>query len=273
MKTTREKKSDQSIEIAQSNNNSTLTRECFQNQKIQTDRFQSIVTVESISRYYNILGNSRENGTDIELNGCFAVRLALLLIDVISKGRFPVTKSGCFKKKFYNQCMNKASEDQLLDTIDDHELFIIYTKQCLHLLRLSGILRQSGGYAMISDAGISGNSVYFRLFTAFWDKADWEIIFPSDVDSARELKINRNILKDLILKNYGKTRLDRVANEFFDMTGFACCNDLIMISFLDFYFFTWLKHFNMILYTDGTAHAPVCIAVTDVGRKILNLVL
>ena len=112
--------------------------------------------------------------------------------------------------------------------------------------------------------------MFYRLFNAFWNLVRWEDIFPSDPESARELKITRNILKDLVLRHYGAVSLNDIANEFFDMTGFSTPNDLLVISFLDFYFFTWLRHFGMIRYSNGTEIAPVRITVTDTGRTFLG---
>jgi hypothetical protein len=273
MKTNRSKKSNQTTTIVPSNINFKISRECFQNNKPDIASNRNIDALNTISRYYNFLGKSYDEIQDTEVNNCFAVRLALFLIDLISNSALPAARSGGLKKNFFRQCLEKAAEEHLFKEIDDQELLIIYIKQCLHLLQISGILKKSDKRAfIIDDVILSGKSLYYKLFKAFWVDAEWEVIFPSDIETARDLKINKNILKDLLLKNYGKTRLDKVANEFFDMTGFTSCNDLVMISFLDFYFFTWLKHFNLVLYYDDSLYAPVYISVTDSGRKILNLV-
>jgi hypothetical protein len=273
MKTTPGKKSDQTVEGQDSDFGINPKYECLQNQKIRNGRSYTAAIVESINRYYNHLSNSRIGISEKVLNSCFAVRLARFLTEVISSNKFSLTRSGCFKQDFYNLCLARASEHLLTQEMHDTELLIIYMKQCLLLLRLCGILMNDGGYAKICEQEISGSSLYFRLFRAFWDQADWEVLFPSDADSARELKKSKNILKDLVLNHHGSTRLDSVINEFFDMTGFSRGNDLVMISFLDFYFFTWLNHFSMIMYAHAPVHAPVCISVTEAGRKILNSVI
>ena len=272
MKTNRSNKSYQTTADAPSINFK-ISRECLQNDKPDIASHETINTINSVSRYYNFLGKSYDGVQDVEVNNCFAVRLALFLIDIISNTAIPAAARGGIKKIFFRQCLDRAAEEQLFEEVGDKELLIIYIKQCLHLLQMSGIIQKSEKRALIiDDVPLSGKSLYYKLFKAFWVDAAWEDIFPSDIETARDLKINKNILKDLLLKNYGKTRLDKVANEFFDLTGFAGRNDLVIISFIDFYFMTWLKHFNLILYHDDSLFAPVCITVTDSGRKILNLV-
>jgi hypothetical protein len=270
MKTNREKKAYESIREATSNIKFKHSNECLQHQKSNIVTLKSNNTVDSISRYYGILCNSFEKISGTGINNCFAVRIATLIIDLISNGDFTLTKSGGLKKIFYRLCLEKSLDEHIIDENDDRELFTIYFKQCIHLLRVCGILKKSAGIAVIDENKASFNGLYIKLFRAFWMDAGWEAIFPSDIHAARDLQENKNIIKDLILKHCGKTRLDAIANEFFEMTGFTFQNDLMMMSFLDFYFFTWLKHFNLIQYANDSQYAPVCISVTDSGRKILN---
>jgi hypothetical protein len=273
MKTTTGKKSNQTVEGGASDFAINRKHECLQYQKIRIGTSYTAAAAESISRYYSLLNNSRINISDDVLNGCFAVRLARFLIEIVSNNAFALNRAGYFKKNFYTFCLQKASGHLPSQETHDTGLLIIYIKQCLLLLRLCGILTNERGYARIAEREIPRNSLYFRLFDALWDRADWEALFPSDADSARELKKIKNILVDLILNHRGRTRLDRVTNEFFDMTGFATGDDLVMISFLDFYLFTWLNHFGMITYVHAPVYAPVCISVTEAGRKILNSVI
>jgi hypothetical protein len=230
----------------------------------------STAFLESINRYYDYLDYSEENSANPNMNQCFAVRLAFFLIDAISNKKFMLDSQGCFRKNFYHYILEKASASELAEEIGDTDLMIIYIKQCLRILKASGILRQVKTCADINQATVSNKTIYSKLFNAFWNDVPWEDIFPSDTESARELKISKNILKDLILRHYGRISLQSVTNEFFDMTGFSAQNDLLKISFLDFYFFTWLKHFGMIRYFNEPDYAPVRIAVTDKGRIFLN---
>jgi hypothetical protein len=245
-------------------------RKCLRNEDHPADYRERVKVLESINRYYGYLRDAENNSPGIDIHGCFAVRLAFFLIDVVSAKKNRLTAQGHFRKNFYRDCMKQAAESGLADEIKDDGLLIIYIKQCLHLLTVSGILRRKGTAAVLDRSAISRGTLFHRLFNAFWDLARWEDIFPSDTESARELKISRHILKDMVLRHHGAVSLNRVANDFFDMTGFSAPNDLLSISFLDFYFFTWLRHFGMIRYSNGPEYAPVRITVTNAGRMYLS---
>jgi hypothetical protein len=273
MKTNRAKKSAPPSAVTPSNINFPRNRECFQNNKSNIDSYKNNSAIAEISRYHNFLESSNSDSLGIELCQCFAVRLSLFLMDLIGKDVPAMDENGYLKKYFYRQCIEKAAGAHLFEEINDNELLTIYIKQCLHLLKICGIIKKSTTKAFsIDDHAISVNRLYYRLLKAFWVDADWADLFPSDAESARELKLNKSILKDLLLKNSGKARLDKVANEFFEMTGFTENDNLFMISFLDFYFFTWLKHFNLISYIEDSLYSPVCISVTGPGKKILKLI-
>ena len=194
----------------------------------------------------------------------------IFLIVAIAGCDIPLRKSGAFDKSFYQFCIESSAASELAEEIGDPELLIIYIKQCLHLLKASGIVGRNGSRATVDTSARAHRTLYFRLFNAFWNGCPWEDLFPSDAPSARALNESRNILKDLVVRHNSAVRLDSIANEFFDMTGFCNKNDLFMISFLDFYFFTWLKHFGMIRYAAGQETAPVHISVTGTGKKILK---
>jgi hypothetical protein len=263
-------KSHKPLQGEYSINHSRNSRSCLHNNDIPIDNSTRITFFESINRYYGYLGLPEEHDTNFDMNRCFAVRLAYFLIDAISNNNFSLDKQGRFRKNFYRYCLEKAPGSTLAEEIDDTELLIIYIKQCLQLLKACGILRQEKTCAEIDQAAVSSRTIYHRLFNAFWNDVRWEDIFPSDTESARELKISKNILKDLILRHHGFVSLQSVTNEFFDMTGFSEQNNLLKISFLDFYFFSWLKHFGMIRYFNEPEYAPVRIAVTDKGRIFLS---
>lgn len=247
------------------------SKSCLKNNDISRNSSSSAAVLETISRFYNALDGSRENlSPGPETNGCFAVRLARFLIETISGGKYPLSAGGCFSRTFYRQCIESASQAGLADEINDNDLLVIYFKQCLQLMEQSGILERTGRRARISAGDLSPAALYHRLFNAFWNSTPWEDLFPSDRESARELKSGRGILKDILLRRHGAVALSAIANEYFEMTGFSSKNDLFMISFLDFYFFTWLRHFGMVRYLNEDDLAPVRITVTDSGRKSLN---
>ena len=247
------------------------SKSCLKNNTINERRSPSSALLESINHYYTSLGGTRETmRPDTDLNGCFAVRLALFLAETISGNRFRLDEEGCFTGSFYRHCLDKAAEAGLADEINDPELLVIYMKQCLRLLDTSGILSREKRWARVNGAELSASTIYHRLFNAFWNITPWEDLFPSDSESARELKTVRGIFKELLLRRHGTMSLGAVANEFFEMTGFSSKNNLFMISFLDFYLFTWLRHFGMVRYLTEGDSAPVRITVTDSGRKSLN---
>lgn len=246
------------------------SNKCLQNYDIPADAPSSRASLESISRYYGFLRTEEGNTSDVEINGCFALRLSFFLIETISKCTVTLKRNGAFDKNFYNYCIESAAASDLAEEVGDPELLVIYIKQCLHLLKASGIVQRNGSRATVDTSAVSHRTVYFRLFNAFWNRCRWADIFPSDAASAQALSESKNILKDLLVRHEGAVRIDRVANEFFDMTGFCNKNDLFMISFLDFYFFTWLDHFGMIRYSAGEETSPVHITVTGTGRKILK---
>lgn len=247
-------------------------KKCLRNEDIPSENRARVQVLETINRFYGYLSDTEENRPGIDMSGCFAVRMAFLVIDVISGKRCALTATGRFRKGFFEYCLHKANKAGLSEEIGDDELLVIYFKQCLHLLTVSGIVRREGDRAAVSCASISPRAMFHRLFNSFWNLVRWEEIFASDPESARELKIGRNILKDLVLRHHGAVSLSSIANEFFDLTGFSAPNDLLAVSFLDFYFFTWLRHFSMIRYSNGPEHAPVRITVTDAGRTILSAI-
>jgi hypothetical protein len=92
-------------------------------------------------------------------------------------------------------------------------------------------------------------------------------------DAACDLMKNKNLMVDLILKNKNKFRIANISNKFSSLTGISKPNDLFFISFLDFYFFTWLSHFGIIRYLNGADTEPVEIELTEHGRRILKYLL
>lgn len=201
---------------------------------------------------------------------CCAVRLAEFIIVTVQENIFPIDGDGRFSEGFYRLCMSRADECGLSEEIGDRDLVEIYLKQTVVMLRAAGILENDKRIARITEQDLSRHRLYSLLFQAFWNDVGWEDIFPSDKEMAVELKRNRYFLADLILKQ-SIVQLGSIANEFFELTGFSGRNDLFAISFLDFYFFTWLKNFGIIRYLESDCSAPVSIQVTERGRKFMKL--
>ncbi|MBN1533720.1 MAG: hypothetical protein JXA20_13710 [Spirochaetes bacterium] len=202
--------------------------------------------------------------------GCFAVRLAEYIIETVTGNIFPVSDEGRFHDSFYRFIMKAIESTPLASEIEDRDLLLIYIKQAVAILRKARIIQNEEGVARIGERPLSGFAMYVKLFHSFWNDLEWEEIFSSDTALAADLKRNRYILMDLTLRHPGPMVLEALANDFFDLTGFSRQGDLFSISFLDFYFYTWLRHFGIVEYAAPRDDAPVSITVTDRGRKLLK---
>ena len=202
---------------------------------------------------------------------CFALSLARLLMHIIDSGDYVFQKKGYFSKDFYCNCIEKAKQSEIREYGDDDDLLEIYLKQMINILVSAGVIVSSKNQAVLSERYESDIELYSVLFRTFWHDIEWENIFPSDPPAAEKLKKQKGILKQLILKIHRPVPIDYLSNEFFNLTGFTERNDIFMISFLDFYFFTWLMHFGIIRYICNTPDKPVCIGLTKNGIKILHL--
>jgi hypothetical protein len=200
-----------------------------------------------------------------------AVKLARFLINIISNNIFPLNKDGRFNDSFYRHCQEAFSSDPLTDEITDCTLADIYMRQIVSMLRASSIIYNDNGIMRVQETELSMPQLYTRLFSAFWNDLEWDEIFPSEPLLAKDLKRNRYFLIDITLKHDGKISVEKVANEFFELTGFSRQGDLFSISFLDFYFFTWLNHFDIIRYCESAADVPVQFEVTEKGRKFIRI--
>ena len=244
---------------------------CRQSENERITRSTTGSIAETINGYYRFLDASQKNRSLPEINDCFVVRLASIIIDVIEKEKFVIAKDGCFKDDFYRTCLEKLNKSDLAAEINDAELLIIYLKQCVHILVSSGILmRKPRAAARINRQELSAQTIFYKLFNAYWERTSWELIFPSDTEAARDLNLARNILKDLLIRRTGSINLASAINEFMEMTGFGSQNDLRLISFIDFYYITWLQFFGMLNYVKGPDVAPVRIVFTDRGRHFLR---
>lgn len=225
---------------------------------------------EAAAVYYAILKKSNALKNENGMCNCFAVRLARQILDLIKGNEFPLTRTNCFKNPFYLRCLKEIDFSDLGAGVPDRELLLIYIKQIVAIIKTAGLVGNDRGIARLSRDVESDTTLFYLLFNAFWNEIDWSDIFPSNRDAAKELKECRGILTDIMLRHQGNASVEAVANEFFELTAFSRKNDLFMISFLDFYFFTWLRHFGMIQYHEETRTTPVTISATDTGRKFLT---
>jgi hypothetical protein len=138
----------------------------------------------------------------------------------------------------------------------------------MNILKKGQLVLIQDGEVDVSDDSLTG--IYFRLLDAFWNRVDWKDIFPSDPESAEELWHNRFILRDLLTRQLESGNLVEIANEFFEITGFASRGDVFQISFLDFYLITWLRHFNILSMNEDSGDDAVYLSCTDFGQRILK---
>ncbi|MBP7602812.1 MAG: hypothetical protein KBA15_02710 [Spirochaetes bacterium] len=201
--------------------------------------------------------------------GCFAVRLSRFVASMLGNGGARVVRGKYLSQEFYDGCTAAVAGTELFREAGDAELFEIYIKQCVIMMKAAGMIDVEGASAVLAS-GCSGENIFPALFGAFWGKVRWEDIFPSNPSAARELRHNRHILVDLILRQEGRFTLDSVAVEFFDLTGFGDRNDVFLISFLDFYLFTWFRHFGLVEYAESGDGDAVRIYATERGKSFLR---
>jgi len=220
--------------------------------------------------FYSYLENQDIFSTAKIIPKCFALKLALIIIETIRENTINLTAHKNFPKNFYEICLKKISAFN--KATKDKDLLIIYIKQLLNILKRGDLIKFKAKKAFIpQEENLKEEKLYIKLFNSFWNKVKWEEIFPSNPEAANKLKINRSFMKDLLLNSGPKISLDSLANDFFDLTGFGPKNNLVLISFLDFYFFTWLKHFGIISYYKNSTNSPVYIETTPQGKKILQI--
>lgn len=222
---------------------------------------------DAVSKYYSAVpGNIFSN--PMELKNCFALTLARSVIGRVSSGEIPALDNRIFSEEFYLSC----ADDLIMNNppVQDRELLIIYLKQIVHILKESGIIYADDKNFISADEGLSSERLYRRLLESFWNEVDWQTIFPSSPESARSLHKNREVFAELLAGTYGMVSLEDLANDFFDITEICSRNDFFMISFIDFYLLTWLKHFGIVEYISSSNNGVVHLSLADKGSTILN---
>ncbi len=202
------------------------------------------------------------------INRCFAMRLYTGIMESIEEYGSAGSGDQLLSEAFYRRCAAGLLDEAPLREKDDPELMVICLKQMVIILKSAGFIRNEGGVWRVSG-GPAQDSPYERIFASFWNHVRWEDIFPSIPDAAIELKRNRGILLDIMMRRSGSFRIDSIAREFFDLTGFCGSDDIVLISFLDFYFFSWLEHFALLEYEDSK-EGPVTARITGHGRRFLT---
>jgi len=217
-----------------------------------------------------LLPISRHAMFSVNSSDCMALRLAHFLITVVTENSFTQAQNGEFSDDFYCYCLERLMNTDIAGEICDDELTLIYMKQLIHMLRKCGVISSTAGRARVLKRDLSRESFYAGLFNCFWNDVDWGRIFPSNPGAAEKLHSKRKILLSVLKNHTRKIRLDRIVREFANEACLEEMNDLIMISFIDFYLLKWLSHFGLIRYFDGSLNSPVCIQVTRHGKALLS---
>jgi len=198
----------------------------------------------------------------------FVMKLAQFIIERVRADNHKLDSNNRFHDDFYRECAGDLLDKDFARPIDD-ELLLIYVKQLVIIMRESGLLENDMGVASIRMPGSVPE--YFKiLFNGFWNKCKWADIFPSAPDAAAEIQATRTIFIDLLCNSGNEVAVEKLANDFFEMTGFADINNAFLISFLDFYLVTWLNHFGLVSYRFSGVHDPVSITMSKFGRWFLR---
>jgi hypothetical protein len=211
--------------------------------------------------------SSINSGSATAIKNSFAMRLAKTILQNIDKKSANIKLNKILSSNFYHICLNNLS-----NTVDDKELLELYLKQLYLILKNTSVFDNPEKFVPVNNTLFNYNYIqlYFNMLNSFWHKMNWDLLFPSMPETAMDLKINKKILIDLLLRKKDKFRIDKIANEFFKSSGLGRANDLLLISFLDFGIFTWLDHFGIINYLNGSDIDPVFIKVTEHGRMMLK---
>lgn len=201
------------------------------------------------------------------------MQLASTLIQTINLKSIDIKTNKILSNDFYTFCLNNLLKTNIIKTIDDNELLIIYLKQLVMIIKNTDLYNKKNNILSGRNLLLNKIQLYLKILDSFWNKSIWSELFPSMPDAASRLMKNKNVMVDLVLKNKNNFKIADISNDFSSLTGISKPNDLFFISFLDFYFFTWLSHFGIIRYINGADIEPVEIELTEHGRRILKYLL
>ncbi len=222
---------------------------------------------ETINRFYSSLEGD-DTIHQMNIKDCYALKLADAIKERILSGDVTTDKDGSFGNRFYSELALSIEPD---DVQRDEDLTVIYLKQMMNIMKSCGLVKIEKRKASLSDAGLSRDRLYFKLLKSFWNETDWAEIFPSSPEAAAKLFANREVFTGFLEEFYTKVSVEDLSNDFFEMTEIAEANDFFMISFLDFYLITWLRHFGIIDYNTSSNSEVVHIMLNDYGREIIKI--
>jgi len=222
---------------------------------------------ETINRFYSSLEGD-DTSYQMNIKDCYALKLADVIREKIFSGDVSTDKDGSFGDSFYSELALSIEAD---DTQRDEDLTVIYLKQMMNIMKSCGLVKIEKRKASLQVKDLSRDKFYFKLLKSFWNETDWAVIFPSSPEAAMKLFINREVFIGFLEEFYTKVSVEDLGNDFFEMTEIADANDFFMISFLDFYLLTWLRHFGIIDYITSSNSEVVHIMLNDYGREIIKI--
>ena len=236
-------------------------------------RYMEMNDSDAISQ--NLGGDRVFEDKKLNINDCriladsFATDLAICLLDNLKHTSAKLSADGSLSDDFYTQCHDWLLNNDFITPNSDSVVITINLKQMMNILRTASIVKYDGEYAQINREFSSREELSKTIFDSFWNKTDWDKIFPSDPDAAIGLKTYRHVIMKLI-QNQKRSTIEDLANNFFELTGFSNKNNLFMISFVDFYLFAWLKNFGFINYLQSNSETSVTIETTNFNKDILT---
>jgi hypothetical protein len=216
------------------------------------------------------LAIGKEKMTENEVKDSYVIKLTDFLTGIINSNSFMVSRGNRLGEDFFSYCLHRSLNTEVFTEIDDIELFTIYLKQFAIILRNSDLFSKTNGIARIVSNTAHYKDIYLSLFYSFWIKVKWQDIFPSIPDVARELKRNKGVVVDLILNAGNEFSIADISKVIIELIGLGDSNNLILVSFLDFYFFTWMEHFAILRFTSGKGEELVNASITAHGKRFLK---
>ncbi len=221
------------------------------------------------SNPHYLFGNTMNSGSLINLKESTVIKLAKIVIQNTDNKYFTAAVGKRRSNDIYFRCLSEISNN-MSSAINDNEILLLYLKQIILILKNTSLFNSESFSKEKKNISFDYIQFYLMLLNSFWNTVKWDELFPSMPECAKKLKANKKILLGLMLNKRNKFRLDSISNAFSDITGIGRHNDLFFISFMDFYFFTWLSHFGLVNYIKGNDADPVEIILTENGRKILT---
>ena len=236
-----------------------------------------------VSSYYKAYSLDDYYPEDVlnNISDCNALKLIKNIISLLSDKTWKVEKGRILPEDFYKQIVCKKANSFLGNV--DKELIKYYYLQSAHIMKAAGIIKHVKGEIIVNLPSKLDIDIYLSLLKAFWNSVEWEEIFPSNIDMAKSLYRDRNIFKDILLK---ETIVDvqGIANRFSDLTGISnlayisdednefFTPEKIFTSFLDFYLLKWLEHFNLVKYQNGFGNDRVSFEVSGFASEIFEII-